>query len=390
MTTRSANMYINMQAAKTYKVIIPYSESANPRKKFKIEYTVAAVDRESALKKAEREFDSYADYNSASWVRSIEREGIRIWKLLPDMPQTPEHIDELAGKLASDDEDIVYNSLKALGEIEDSAASSQIIGVFRHTNPELVALAIETLGRIGDPSNLGAIRSLYKPDANSRVKACVVSAMGRLALPDDDIVGFLTRALQEDDARVRANAIEAIEKLDLPDVTRLLLPMLTDEDNRVRANVIKALWNKEDHGQLLEALKIMASDDNPWMKASAVFVLDKVNIPGRLELLADMATDAHPKIRQNARAALFHQHGVECVPWWLETIENDEEFAKIADKVARMGEKALSTILAFNGQSETSRRYAAMLLDLLEQQVLKSSGWISWLKTKQKRLFKTT
>lgn len=389
MATISANMYNDMQAAKTYKVIIPYSETANPRKKFKIEYTVAAVDRESALRKAEHEFESYADYNSASWVRSIEREGVRIWKLLPDMPQTPECIDELARKLSSTDEDIVYNSLKALGEIEDSAASSQIIGVFRHSNPELVALAIETLGKIGDPSNLGAIRNIYKPDVNPRVKACIVSAMGRLALPDDDIVSFLTRALQDEDARVRANAIESIEKLDLPDVTRLLLPMLNDEDNRVRANVIKALWNKEDHDQLLEALRVMAIDDNPWMKASAVFVLDKVNIPGRLELLADMAGDPHPKIRQNAREALFRQNGVECIPWWLETLDNDEEFALVAGKVAKIGEKALSTILAFNGQSEKSRKYASMLLDLLEQQVLKASGWISWLKTKQKRLFKS-
>jgi len=379
-----------MQAAKTYKVIIPYSESANPRKKFKIEYTVAAVDRESALKKAEREFDSYTDYNSASWVRSIEREGIRIWKLLPDRPQTPERIDELAKKLASEDEDIVYNSLKALGELEDSSASSQIIGVFRHKNPELVALAVETLGRIGDPSNLGAIQSLYKAETHPRIKACVVAATGKLALPDDNVVSFLTRALQEEDARVRANAIEAIERLDLPDVTRLLLPMLNDEDNRVRANVIKALWNKESHDQLLTALKVMAIDDNPWMKASAVFVLDKVNIPGRLELLADMSADEHPKIRQNAREALFRQNGIECIPWWLETLENDDEFTKIAGKVVNMGDRALSTILAFNGQTEKSRRYAGMLLDLLEQQVLQSSGWISWLKTKQKRLFKNS
>jgi HEAT repeat protein len=381
-------MYNSMQATKTYKVIIPYSESANPRKKFKIEYTVAAIDRESALNKAEREFDSYTDYNSASWVRSIEREGIRIWKLLPNRPQTPERIDELARQLSSEDEDIVYNSLRALGELEDTSASSQIISVFRHKNPELVAMAVETLGKIGDPSNLGAIRNLYKPDIHPRTKSSIIAAMGKLALPDDDIVSFLTKALQEEDARVRANAIEAIERLDLPDVTRLLLPMLNDEDNRVRANVIKALWNKEDHGQLLDALKVMAIDDNPWMKASAVFVLDKVNIPGRLELLADMARDEHPKIRQNAREALFRQNGSECIPWWLESLENDDEFKKIAGKVVRMGDRALSTLLAFRGQTETSRKYSSMLLDLLEQQVLKSSGWISWLKTKQKRLFK--
>jgi HEAT repeat protein len=378
-----------MRHVKTYKVIIPYSESATPRKKFKIEYTIEAADRQSALKKAEFEFNSYADYNSASWVRTIEREGIRIWKLIAELPQTPQHIDEMAALLTSEDEDIIYNTLKSLGEIEDSAASSRIIALFGHPNPELVALAIETLGKIGDPSNLFAIRNLYRRETNPRVKACIVTAVGRLALPDDDIVGFLTTALHEEDSRVRANAIEVIEKLDLPDITRLLLPMLKDEDNRVRANVIKALWDKHDQGQLLEALKEMASDDNPWMKASAVFVLDKVRIPGRIELLAAMAHDEHPKIRENAKSALYRLEMIECIPYWMATISSDEEFGLVAEKVARMGESALNQLLAFSGQTEQSRKYTAMLLDMLEQQVLKSSGWISWLKTKQKRLFKT-
>jgi len=104
-----------MKHAKIYKVIIPYSESGNPRKKFKIEYSIEAANRDSALRKAEREFNSYADYNSASWVRNIEYEGIRIWKLIPDMPQTPQHTDELAKQLSSGDEDIIYNTLKELG-----------------------------------------------------------------------------------------------------------------------------------------------------------------------------------------------------------------------------------------------------------------------------------
>lgn len=377
-----------MKHAKTYKVIIPYSESGNPRKKFKIEYTIEAANRDSALRKAEREFNSYADFNSASWVRNIEREGIRIWKLIPDMPQTPQHIDELAKQLSSSDEDIVYNTLKALGEIEDSSASSQIISIFSHKNPELIALAVETLGKIGDPSNLFAIRNLYQKNANPRIKACIVTAVSLLSLPDDDILDFLTRSLRDDDSRVRANAIEAIERLDLPDVTRLLLPMLKDEDNRVRANVIKALWNKDDPGKLLEALKEMSSDQNPWMKASAVFVLSRVRIPGRIELLAAMAHEEHPKVRENARQALFSFDSIDCIPYWLETIENDSEFSRIAGKVTAMGDQAISTLLAFNSQNPRSQKYASMLLDLTEQQVLRSSGWINWLKTKQKRLFK--
>jgi len=377
-----------MKHAKTYKVIIPYSESGNPRKKFKIEYTIEAAGRDSALRKAEREFNSYADYNSASWVRNIEHEGIRIWKLISDMPQTPQHIDELARQLSSADEDVIYNTLKALGEIEDSSASSQIIGIFSHKNPELVALAVETLGKIGDPSNLFAIRNLYKKNTNPRIKACIVTSVSRLALPDDDILDFLTRSLRDNDSRVRANAIEAIEKLDLPDTTRLLLPMLKDEDNRVRANVIKALWNKDDPGKLLEALKEMASDQNPWMKASAVFVLGKVRIPGRIELLAAMALEEHPKVRENARQALFSFESTDCIPYWLEIIENDSEFSQVAGNIIRMGDQALSTLLSFNSENQRSQKYATMLLDLIEQQVLRSSGWINWLKTKQKRLFK--
>ncbi|MFZ5952702.1 MAG: HEAT repeat domain-containing protein [Candidatus Rifleibacteriota bacterium] len=373
---------------KNYKVIIPYSESASPRKKFKIEYSIEAADRASALRKAEREFSSYSEYNSASWVRQIEREGIRIWKILPDMPQTPDHIDDLAKKLDSEDEDIIYNCLKALGEIEDSSASDRIIRLFSHKNPDIVALAVETLGKIGDPSNLGAIINLYHPEKHPRVKACIVSAAGKMALPDDQILDFIARALTDNDARVRANAVEALENLKIADTARLLLPMLEDEDNRVRANVIKALWNKDDHNKLLEALKTMANDENPWMKASCIFVLDRVDIPGRIELLADMCLEEHPKIRENARQAIFRVHDLECLPYWLELISNEHEFSLVSQKILQFGEKALTPLLSFKGSTETSRAYAADLLDLLEQQVLQKSGWISWLKTKQKRLFK--
>jgi HEAT repeat protein len=378
-----------MVSNKTYKVIIPYSESANPRKKFKIEYSIEAADRASALKKAEYEFSSYSDYNSASWVRMIEREGIRIWKILPDMPQTPSHIDELAAKLESDDEDVIYNCLKALGEIEDASASDRIIKLFSHTNPEIVALAVETLGKIGDPSNLNAIMNLYKPDRHPRIKACIVTAVGKIALPDDEILGFIAKALVDNDARVRANAVEALDNLEIAGTAKLLLPLLEDEDNRVRANVIKALWNKDDQNKLLEALKTMASDENPWMKTSCIFVLDKVDIPGRIELLADMCLEEHPKVRQNAREAIFKVNNLECLPYWLELISSEQELAMVSEKVLRFGEKALTPLLSFQGNTELARKNAATLLDLLEQQTLAKSGWISWLKTKQKRLFKS-
>ncbi|GAB4278576.1 MAG: hypothetical protein Kow0029_21960 [Candidatus Rifleibacteriota bacterium] len=379
-----------MAEKKLYKVIIPYSETANPGKKFKIEYSIEAESRQKALQKAEREFFSYSEYNSASWVRTIEQEGIRIWKILPNMPQTPAHIDELVSQLLSKDEDVLYNSLKALGELEDTSASDKIISLFSHKNPEIVALAVETLGKIGDPSNTGAIIGLFKPNQHPRVKACIVTAIGRISLPDDNILDFISKALNDEDSRVRANAVEVLEKINMADTAKILLPMLKDEDNRVRANVIKALWNKDDQDKLLEALKDMATDKNPWMRASCIFVLDRVKIPGRIDLLATMCFDDHPKIRENAREALFKSKSIECIPYWLELISNEKEFEQVSSKILSFGEEAISHLLQFNGSTVESRKYAALIMDLLEQQVLKKSGWITWLKTKQKRLFKTS
>lgn len=376
-----------MKLSKTYKVIIPYTESSNPRKTFKIEYTVEALDRTSALERAEREFNSYADYNSASWIRTINSSQIRIWNLLEDMPQTPACIDKLAEKLSSDDEDVLYNSLKALGKLEDSSPSSQIIALLKHKNTDIVALAIETLAKIGDPSNLNVIKSLYKPEASPKIKSCILTATGRLARADDNTFDFLTRALGEEDPRIRANAVEAIEMLGLADTARLLFPMLEDEDNRVRANVIKALWNKHDQRDLLKVIKDMTSSNSPWMQASAVFVLANVKVPGRVDLLAALCLEEHPKVSENAKIALFNLNCIECLPYWVEIISNEKEFEIVAEKTLSYGEQAISALLAINPQGEKAKEHVSALLDMLEEKVLKTSGWIEWLKTRKKRIF---
>jgi HEAT repeat protein len=372
---------------KTYKVIIPYSESAAPKKRFKIEYTVEATNRTSALDKAEKEFNAYTNYNSASWTRNIERDSIRIWKMLPNLPQTPLSIDELAGNLQSADQDIVYNNLKALGEIEDSSASSQILKLFSHENPEIVSLAIETLGQIGDPTNLHAVMGKFKNDTHPRVKASILTTVGKLATTEESVVVFLSEALKDKDSRVRANAVEAIEKLQTNKLTEILLPKLKDEDNRVKANVIKALWNKHENSELLETLQQMASDENPWMKTSAIFVLTKVEIPGRMELLFALSSDPHPKVKENAKKALMEMQDLECIPYWIEIAETIEDEKKISEKILKLGQAAITPLLSFSSKAEKENKFVNNLLNMLEQQVLSSKGWISWLKTKQKRLF---
>ena len=366
---------------------MPYSESANPKKLFKIEYNIEAPDRETARQKAEREFFGYTMYNSASWVRVIEREGVRVWRITPDLPQTAQSIDELAQNLKSDDEDITYNTLKILGDLEDASPGSLVLPLMNHPNHDLAALAVETLGKFQDPANLSPLIRFYSDKRHPRIKACILTAIGKLSKPDDDIHHIIASALGDEDPRVRANAVELVERTRLPASTRMLVPLLEDEDNRVRGNVLKALWTTHDQTTLTRILKDMAADTNRWMRASAAFVLRHLEIDGRPELIYTLSKDPNPEVNSHAFQALFSVCDLNCLPYWIELCRGDEDLALISEKVESAGFSALEPLLMLQPKSNEERRRIRHLLDRLEQKIFQNEGWLSWLKLKQRRFF---
>ncbi len=373
----------------TYRVIVPYSESANLQKRFKIEYTIEAPDRETALQKAEREFFAYTQYNSASWVRVIEREGIRVWKILPDLPQTPQTIDELAARLRSDDEDILYNTLLSLGALEDATASALVTPLLRHPNPDIRTLAAETLGKMGDPSNLPLLLSHYTNEAPATLKATILTAISRLARPGDPVSDIIAAALGDKDPRVRANAVEAVERLRLPTTTRMLAPLLEDEDNRVRANVLKALWDTHDRAKLAATLREMATHPSHWMRASAAFVLRHVRIDQHLKLVQTLLEDRIPEVHANAWKALLVLEELDCIPLWFEHLNplHVADLPLIQAKIEKMGPPAFERVLAVKPRSREEYRQVQGILDALEQQAWQQQGWLGWLKAKHRRFF---
>jgi HEAT repeat protein len=94
----------------------------------------------------------------------------------------------------------------------------------------------------------------------------------------------LVEALNDPDARVRANAIEAFEDGGDPRTAPLLLPFLADPDNRVRANAAKALhvFGRPEGRPVLEA---MLQDPSETMRLSAVWAIGELAIGGAAELL---------------------------------------------------------------------------------------------------------
>lgn len=204
-----------MTEQKAYKVLIPYSESATPRKSFKVEYEVEAPDNACALRKAENLFNSYSESNSASWVRIINRGGVRVWRLSEGLPKNPQEIDELCERLVkADDEKSIAAMLKTLAQLEDAFTTSFILARTKHANMKIAAEAIEAIEKIGDPTSLLAVKNLYKDGTPIELKIRIITAISRIALPEDDILDFMSEALGDESPEVRRAAEEAFNILE--------------------------------------------------------------------------------------------------------------------------------------------------------------------------------
>jgi len=380
---------MNASGPNTYRVLLPYTETPNIKKRFTVEYTVEAADRRAALVEAEKEFYAYTRYNSASWVRMLQPEGIRIWRLMPDLPQTPASIDALVENLAQSDTDVLYNTLRALGDLEDQTAARAVAGLMNHSDAEIAALAVETLGRLGDVGYVDDILSRFDDKATARMRACVLSALGRLGKVEHTrLQDVLSRALGDDDTRVRANAVELVERLQLPDAPRVLVPLMGDEDNRVRANVLKALWNSHDRETLVTALEEMVKASNHWMRASAAFVLRYLDVENRYALVGRLLRDSDAEVRASAVKTLMVLDDVEqVVPLLVEVqAERSGEFGEqITNRMLALGSVGWARLLSWQPPSPKADQVRRDWMKRIEDAVHGRDGHIAWMKMNLRR-----
>ena len=374
-----------------FKVIIPYSVSKSPTKKFTIEYLIEAPDQQVALIKAEKEFFGYLQNASASWVRVIERDGIRIWRISPDTTSlasgdSPSY-EILIENLGTSDPEILYRTLLALIQIGNPAAGIRILPCLRHPEELVASLAAEAIGKIGAKACLPQILEMFTSVAGNRLKASILSAIGRLACPEDPIQDILAQALADKDSRVRANAVETIEHLGITGSGKFLLPLLADADNRVRANVLKALWNSHDHDHLTRTLQGMVNDSNPWMRASGAFVLGHIDVENRLNMLSTLIDDAETPIQAIAARAFLAIGKPTCIPHLLSYLQKHHEIdpEPIFSSIERLIDSALPELLVWEtGNGETNRVFPA-LWERLEAKVFQRHGWGGWLAFRVRR-----
>ena len=136
-------------------------------------------------------------------------------------------------------------------------------------------------------------------DADATVRAVAVGLLG--SIPGATTERILRTSLDDPNERVQAEAIDALEELDVKNRAALIAPRLASRAARARAGAVRALLTSElaDAGG---ALLNMLGDDDADHRVGALWVVEHLALRAvarRVERLA--MSDPDPRVRRRAR-----------------------------------------------------------------------------------------
>jgi len=133
---------------------------------------------------------------------------------------------------------------------------------------------------------------------NPKVRSKAVSVIGELTVDIPDVI--LDRVLTDEDARVRANAIEVLEGKQKAQYVPLLTQRARSANNRERANAIKAL-HRMKVGTSLPQLLAMLQDGRSEHRISALWAMKQLGLWKLIQEVGKLAkADENMRVRRYA------------------------------------------------------------------------------------------
>ncbi len=162
---------------------------------------------------------------------------------------------------------------------------------------QLRLLEIMEAGERGSTSLVLLLQLARHPDPRVRSKAVLL--MGRA----NKNARWTQQQMEAEDARVRANAIEALWGLPGEETRALLWQFVGDAHNRVAGNAVTGLYRQGDLGSI-PALLGMAGDASAARRATGAWAMGEVGDLRFVESLRALEADEEERVRANATRAL--------------------------------------------------------------------------------------
>jgi HEAT repeat protein/Flp pilus assembly protein TadD len=177
--------------------------------------------------------------------------------------------------LKDGDADVRKNGARALAKQAKDKETEILIRLLNDQTPFLRLQAAVTLGRLRSVPAISSLMKLFSHERNFKIRSAIISALG--CIGDKSALKTVTQAIADLDSRVRANAVESLEKILGAESAPLIYPLLKDTDNRTRANAAKALFSNGDTS-VLPTLETMLQEAEISTKISAAYALGQIGL----------------------------------------------------------------------------------------------------------------
>jgi hypothetical protein len=165
--------------------------------------------------------------------------------------------------------------------------------------PAEIQRLMDLLTEISDGTRILPCLMTLARHPNTHLQSKAVLMIGRI----NRNVKWVQKRLAEPDARVRANAVEALWGVDTDEARHLLRSAAHDPDNRVAGNALFALYRLGDSWSIPELLKL-ADHESGRFRATAAWVMGESGDPRFTKALARMVGERTNAVRTRAFAAL--------------------------------------------------------------------------------------
>lgn len=208
----------------------------------------------------------------------------------------------LGGSPAASDEDVIYaiilvgESGIALTEKRIFTEKVSLVRALSSDNAMVRSYAMETLGVQSDRLLSYLVQVLQTGTAE--IRRAAVYALGRLG--DREAVEHIISALDDEEARVRREAVHSLEQLE---AVEGLIGALTNPDAQVRNAAVYALRDLGDP-KAVEPLSGLLSDPEAYIRQSVGFALGDLGDPRAVPALIEALGDPDRYVRGAAVRAL--------------------------------------------------------------------------------------
>jgi HEAT repeat protein/beta-lactamase regulating signal transducer with metallopeptidase domain len=255
----------------------------------------APASKAGSVAKAAVDFPEVTPIEPAESVRLTE----------PASPQNPsiDRVAALVGALDDAEPEVRETVIRALGELQDTAAVRALMRALREdSDSEVRRSAAWALGEVEDARAIPALGEALNQDEVPQVREMAAWALGEIE--DARAIDVLAAGVRDSDVKVRQASIRALGEIESADAIEALSPALSDEDVEVRKLAVWALGEIEDARAVPVLSDALASDSDPEVRVGAARALGEIEHRSAVAALASALSDSDSRVRGMAVWAL--------------------------------------------------------------------------------------